>query len=223
MCVKCCSRDAAPRCHSCYKPIPAGMTNHNSKHYSVKWKSFGKSGPIAWLHRSNYCVCNFCCCSVIPTWTFKKKKELLSKCFSSFLISSFPIFFCHITSLSLFFFVLFNLVKRKKKLITFLFLPCVILYFICFFLLSASSLYLSLISSFYYSFCPFFFNYFYCSFFPPSVRTFCHSIPLSLLPFCHVSFLSHYLSVSVLPSLLVVFLLFFYGRLYFFLFSCMKL
>lgn len=29
MCGKCCSKDAAPRCHGCYKPILAGMMNYS--------------------------------------------------------------------------------------------------------------------------------------------------------------------------------------------------
>lgn len=47
MCVKCCSRDAAPRCQSCYKPILAGMTNQPANRYSplVKEKNFRRKWP----------------------------------------------------------------------------------------------------------------------------------------------------------------------------------
>ncbi|MEQ2220606.1 hypothetical protein ILYODFUR_007026 [Ilyodon furcidens] len=64
MCVKCCSRDAAPRCHSCYKPILAGMTNRSASNFSVKERNFGKSCTSTnWNIKSHF----FCNCSSVAS------------------------------------------------------------------------------------------------------------------------------------------------------------
>lgn len=39
MCGKCCSKDAAPRCHGCYKPILAGMMNYSTGVFSSDLKN----------------------------------------------------------------------------------------------------------------------------------------------------------------------------------------
>ncbi|MEQ2294813.1 hypothetical protein AMECASPLE_007645 [Ameca splendens] len=66
MCVKCCSRDAAPRCHSCYKPILAGSESVAYKGNSWHDECFtccSCKRPIAsqsFLSKDDAVYCNPC-------------------------------------------------------------------------------------------------------------------------------------------------------------------
>lgn len=84
MCVKCCSRDAAPRCHSCYKPILAGSESVAYKGNSWHDECFTCCScrrPIAsqsFLSKGDDVYCNPCYDEKFAKACFSCKKPITS-------------------------------------------------------------------------------------------------------------------------------------------------